>query len=398
MLMVLLSSLTSIAQVPQAIRYQAIARDINGGIIANKDLAIKIFIHDGYEDGKILYAEKHNGKSNAFGLLNLSIGRGAVVEGIFENINWGLGEKFLSIEIDFGGGYIKLGSSQLLSVPYALYSPSVKGDTGATGLTGATGATGLQGVTGLTGLQGIQGATGLIGPEGPQGEIGLQGIQGLQGTPGTNGTNGLQGATGLTGNAGLQGIQGLQGTAGTNGTNGLQGATGLTGDTGLQGIQGLQGTAGTNGTNGTNGINAVSAFADFYALMPSDNAATIAPGTAISFPQNGEAFGIVRNNNSSFILPTAGYYLITWQVSITEPCQLVLSLNSGAGFVEIANSVVGRATGTSQVSGSRIVRTLSTNNIIALHNPTTASTALTITPIAGGSSNVSASFIITQIK
>ncbi len=103
----LLLTISSMAQVPQAIRYQAIARDAVGNVIPNKELVVKINIHDITEFGKILYSEKHAEKSNVYGLINLSIGRGEIIEGNFEKIPWGLGEKYIEIEIDFGNGFIR---------------------------------------------------------------------------------------------------------------------------------------------------------------------------------------------------------------------------------------------------------------------------------------------------
>ncbi|MGG1616771.1 hypothetical protein ACIFQM_01950 [Paenibacillus sp. NRS-1782] len=70
-------------------------------------------------------------------------------------------------------------------------------------------------------------------------------------------------------------------------------------------------------------------FADFYALMPSDNAATVAPGTDVSFPQNGPSSGtvITRTGTSTFNLSVIGTYQVLFQVSVTEAGQLILTLN-----------------------------------------------------------------------
>ncbi len=138
----------------------------------------------------------------------------------------------------------------------------------------------------------------------------------------------------------------------------------------------------------------VGAFADFFALMPGDNAATVAPGTAISFPQDGPLSSISRSNATQFVLPAIGTYQVNFQVSVTEPGQLVVVLNG----VELPYTVVGRATGTSQIAGTCLVSTAVINSILEIHNPTGNSTALTITPLAGGTHSVSAHLVILQIK
>jgi hypothetical protein len=78
---------------------------------------------------------------------------------------------------------------------------------------------------------------------------------------------------------------------------------------------------------------------------------------------------------------------------VTEPGQLVLTLNS----VELAYTVVGRATPTSQIVGMALVQTSVINSILTVRNPASETTALTITPIAGGTEPVSAHLVITRI-
>lgn len=136
-------------------------------------------------------------------------------------------------------------------------------------------------------------------------------------------------------------------------------------------------------------------YADFYALMPADNAATVAPGTAVSFPQNGPTSGVIaRTNPSQFNLPNIGTYEISFQVSVVEAGQLMLQLNG----VDVAYSVAGRATGTSQISNTCLVTTSSANSILQVINPAGNPTALTITPLAGGTRAVSAHLVIRQLQ
>ncbi|CAH0994137.1 hypothetical protein EMA8858_00244 [Emticicia aquatica] len=136
-------------------------------------------------------------------------------------------------------------------------------------------------------------------------------------------------------------------------------------------------------------------FAEFYALMPGDNTATIAAGAAVQFPQNGISNGIItRINTSQFSIPSVGIYLVDWQVSIAEAGQLILQLNG----TDIPTSVVGRATGTSQISGHTMITTTLPNSLLQVVNPSGNPIALTINPTAGGTRAVTANLVITRIQ
>jgi hypothetical protein len=167
------------------------------------------------------------------------------------------------------------------------------------------------------------------------------------------------------------------------------------GKRGYPGPSGIQGATGATGASGD-----ILSAADFYALMPGDNPATVAVGSYVIFPQNGESVGtdITRGpapeSNFVFNLGPIGLYQIFFQVSVTEAGQLQLNLNNTV----IANSVVGRATGTSQITGMSLIRTSSINSILKVQNPSGNSTALTITPLAGGASPVSAHLVITLLS
>jgi hypothetical protein len=127
--------------------------------------------------------------------------------------------------------------------------------------------------------------------------------------------------------------------------------------------------------------------------MPPDNAATVAAGAAVEFPQDGSAVGIVRANATEIILPAIGTYEVFWQVSVSEPGQLVLGLDG----IELPQTAVGRATGTSQITGSTFITTTVPNSLLTVRNPAANATALTITPLAGGNISVSAVLTIKQV-
>jgi hypothetical protein len=265
-------SLSSIlAQAPQKMSYQAVIRNSSNALVTSTSIGMRISILQGSLSGTAVYVETQTQSTNANGLVTLEIGAGTVVSGTFSSIDWATGPYFIKTETDPTGGtsYTIVGTSPLLSVPYALYaktsgssSPGPQGVTGATGSTGATGttgnigATGTKGSTGATGLTGSIGLTGNTGATGVTGNTGLQGIQGntgATGATGNTGVQGLQGNTGATGATGTQGALGNIGATGATGTQGLQGNIGVTGATGAQGLQGNIGATGATGTQGLQG-------------------------------------------------------------------------------------------------------------------------------------------------
>ena len=200
-----------------------------------------------------VFVETHATNTNANGLVTIEIGSGTFVSGIaFETIDWSTGIYSIKTETDPTGGTnytLIIGTSQLLSVPYALYAEK-SGTPGPTGATGPTGPTGETGNTGLTGLTGLTGAT---GPTGETGNIGLTGATGVTGNTGPTGLTGLTGAAGPTGPTGETGNTGLTGVTGVTGNTGPTGLTGLTGATGATGVTGPTGFTGPTGPTGADG-------------------------------------------------------------------------------------------------------------------------------------------------
>lgn len=190
------------------------------------------------------------------------------------------------------------------------------------------------------------------------------------------------------------GPAGPQGPAGPRGPAGPQGVSGARGPIGPQGPAGPQGPIGETGLQGPAG--SVLGYADFYALMPGDNAAVVAPGTDVSFPQDGpnSGTGITRLGDDSFNLAAIGTYQVFFQVSVTEAGQLILTLNGA----DLAYTVVGRVTGSSQIVGMALVETTVENSALTVRNPDGTAAALTITPLAGGTRPVSAHLVITQLQ
>ncbi len=202
---------------------------------------------------------------------------------------------------------------------------------------------------------------------------------------------GPQGPRGPVGPRSPQGPAGANGIPGARGPRGFQGIAGEIGPVGPQGLAGEIGPVGPQGPAG-----GVLNYADFFALMPPDNAATVAPGTDVSFPQDGPNSGtdIARTGPSSFNLAQIGTYQVLFQVSVTEAGQLLLTLNGE----DLEYTIAGRATGTSQIIGMAIVTTTAVNSVLTVRNPAGSAAALSITPLAGGTRSVSAHIIITQIQ
>jgi hypothetical protein len=138
--------------------------------------------------------------------------------------------------------------------------------------------------------------------------------------------------------------------------------------------------------------------------MPPDNAATVAAGAPVQFPENGPSSGVIVRHSGSgyteateFVLPSIGTYSVSFSVSVNEPGQLAVTLNSGSGMVELPYTVYGRATGTSQIAGDALVTTTAADSTVEVRNPAGNTPALTITPYAGGTKPAVASIVIQQL-
>jgi len=161
----LLYSTEVLAQLPQAFSYQGIALDKEDKPVVSKALGFKISIVEDSAAGNIVYTETHETASSEIGLFNLQIGRGALVEGSFANIDWGIKRHFVKVEMDADGGedYTLAGTVELLTVPYALYA--------------LESGTKVPGPAGPPGPPGANGNPGTAGPPGPQGPPGFANLE-----------------------------------------------------------------------------------------------------------------------------------------------------------------------------------------------------------------------------
>jgi hypothetical protein len=114
------------AQSPQKMSYQMVVRNSSNVLIANQVVGVKISLLQGSATGTAVFVETHAPTTNANGLASLTIGDGTNVTGSFAAVNWANGPFFIKIETDPTGGtsYTITGTSQLMSVPYALFAGS----------------------------------------------------------------------------------------------------------------------------------------------------------------------------------------------------------------------------------------------------------------------------------
>ena len=121
-LVTILSSFQLDAQPPQGFNYQATVRNNTGELLVNQNANFQFTIVQGSPTGTSLYVETHTAQSDDLGQVVLRIGQGSSVSGGLSQIDWSLGSYYLAIELDTGSGYVSMGTTQFLSVPYALYA------------------------------------------------------------------------------------------------------------------------------------------------------------------------------------------------------------------------------------------------------------------------------------
>lgn len=148
-LFILSCCLCMTAQPPQLLKYQGIARDSTGNPVSNDTIALRISIHQGTLTGTVVYRETHSLVfTNQFGAFSINIGGGTVNTGIFSTIPWGRYNYFQEVEMDVTGGnnFVSMGTSQYLSVPYALAADSALHGIAPFVVQNLAGGNGMQGV------------------------------------------------------------------------------------------------------------------------------------------------------------------------------------------------------------------------------------------------------------
>ena len=109
---------------PESMNYQAVIRDGSGNVVANQSVSLRIKILQGSVSGSPVYVETFNPTTNAYGSIAIQIGTGSVITGTFNTIDWGANSYFVETAVDISGwaNYTVISTTQLMSVPYALYA------------------------------------------------------------------------------------------------------------------------------------------------------------------------------------------------------------------------------------------------------------------------------------
>ena len=124
-ILVMLSTITVYAQAPEAFLFQAQARNSKGKLIKCTCLAVKITIMENSPSGKVVWEGDHKVKTDAYGLFSLVIGEGTGGSYKFSDIDWANDSHFLNVQVDDKGSWVDMGTTQFLSVPYALHANTV---------------------------------------------------------------------------------------------------------------------------------------------------------------------------------------------------------------------------------------------------------------------------------
>ena len=130
-----IASLTQLqAQTPQGFNYQATVRNTTGELIINSNVYFKFNVIQGAQTTVPVFTETHYVPTDDLGQVTLIIGEGTANTGVFSEIEWSLGSYFLGIELSIDGpnDYVPMGTTQLLSVPYALYAANSGNATATT--------------------------------------------------------------------------------------------------------------------------------------------------------------------------------------------------------------------------------------------------------------------------
>ena len=128
-----------LAQTPQGFKYQAVIRNANGSLVTNQQVSIKTSLISGSALGNVDYSEQHDVATNGYGVASFTVGYGTPITGTYTAVNWIANDYFLKTELDIqnNGNFQLMGTSQILSVPYASHANTatrslVDNDTSAT--------------------------------------------------------------------------------------------------------------------------------------------------------------------------------------------------------------------------------------------------------------------------
>jgi len=309
LLLLLFLSNYSYSQAPQGFNYQAIVRDSNGNIRSNQGVQFTFEIRNA--TGDAVYTESHTVVTNKYGLADgIIIGNGSTADN-FLNINWGSGTFFVNVKVDG----IDMGTTQLLSVPYALYA-----------LSAGSGAGGEDGV-------GIQ-----------ETKDNKDGTFTLRYTDGTSFTT-----SDLTGAAGADGMSAYevwvdQGNTGTEADFFLT----LTGPKGEEGEKGEKGEKGDDATITGGASSVVTADLDTSRVLVSNVAGKIAV-SGISAPELNTLDNIQSNIQSQIDVKQPRNDNLT-RISALNPTDASFIVGDGINFVSEDGNTVRNSLGLGTMS------------------------------------------------
>ncbi|CAL2075747.1 conserved exported hypothetical protein [Tenacibaculum sp. 190524A02b] len=126
-LFLFLISLTFYSQAPQGFNYQSVVRDASGNILSSTSIGVQFKLHQTTASGTVVYTETHSPTTNDYGVFNLIVGQGTTTDD-FSSVDWSADSYFIEVSIDIAGGttYVSMGTTQLLSVPYAIQAKYVE--------------------------------------------------------------------------------------------------------------------------------------------------------------------------------------------------------------------------------------------------------------------------------
>jgi hypothetical protein len=108
--------------VPQGMNYQAVARDMDGRVLADQQISLKISLLGDNPDGKVMYSEIHEVETSGLGLFNVVIGEGVAGLGDFAEISWGSVQVWMDMALELNDDYVSIATTRLLTVPYAFHA------------------------------------------------------------------------------------------------------------------------------------------------------------------------------------------------------------------------------------------------------------------------------------
>jgi hypothetical protein len=121
-LIALITIAASFAQ--QGINYKAIVKDNLGNVVANQSIDVQFIIYEGAALTNNVYQESHTLNSDSNGIIITNIGEGTTSD-VFNDINWEIDEHWLNVQVDIGSGLVDLGTTQFMTVPYAINASNV---------------------------------------------------------------------------------------------------------------------------------------------------------------------------------------------------------------------------------------------------------------------------------